>query len=308
MQNWCEKLPPQVVGRARTLGPEGQQWLQQLNESIAQLEDLWNVRVTEVLSGGSHAFIGCAVNDGGDAFILKMELPDYPLEAFLEGVNMLKRARGKGYCRLIAVDASRRAALLERLGEPLGCSGKNAQEQMRILCAAMLDTWSIPLTQAEEGRSNANYHWFKSYIPSTWEAEPTLCSRRVVDAALRYTNWLEKRTQPQGYVWVHGDAHANNMLRVPGTDSYKLIDPDGKVFEKSYDVGVLMREWPEDYQPDPMTKGRERSRFLSELTGVPAEDIWAWGFLQMAATAMILHQIGQEELSRTMLSIAEKWA
>ena len=57
-------------------------------------------------------------------------------------------------------------------------------------------------------------------------------------------------------IWVHGDAHNNNMLNVPGTKHYKSIDPCGHFLKKNYDVGVLMREWPEEYAPNPLEKGR----------------------------------------------------
>ena len=307
VQNWRDQLPPQVSGRAQTMGNDGIQWLEKLNHLIFRLEEMWAIRVNSVLNGGSHAFIGCAADSSGKEYILKIELPDYSEEAFLQGAAMLVRADGKGYCRLYQVDASKRAVLLEKLGAPLRCSGKSAEEQMRIICSALLETWNIPLNGDEADAVQGNYGWFRSFLPSTWESEDKPCHRSVIDTALGYVNWLEARTRPQEYVWVHGDAHNNNMLHVPGAQIYKFIDPDGRFFEKSYDVGVLMREWPEEYLANPLEKGKERSRFLSELTGVPEPEIWAWGYLQMTATALILHQIGQKELAETMLKIAEAW-
>lgn len=307
MQQWHQKLPSQVVGRAKALGRAGEEWLAQLDSMIVQLESAWKIRVTDVLHGGSHALIGSCIDESGLEQILKIELPDYDEIYFQQGVDMLERANGNGYCRVYAADASKRAVLLEKLGTPLSSSGKSAKEQMRILCDSLLKTWQLPLTASEAGRTNANYHWFKTFIPSAWsqQEKPCLCS--VVDTALQYAHWLEKKTNPAAYVWVHGDAHANNMLNVPGTMEYKLIDPDGKVFEKSYDVGVLMREWPEEYAANPLEKGHARSRFLCELTNVAEDEIWAWGYLQMTTTALILLQIGQKELAQTMLRIAEAW-
>ena len=79
------------------------------------------------------------------------------------------------------------------------------------------------------------------------------------------------------------------------------------MFEKSYDLGVLMREWPDEYKTDPVRNRHERAEFLSELTGVDAGEICAWGYLQMVSTAFILLQIGQNELGNTMLNIASAW-
>jgi len=106
---------------------------------------------------------------------------------------------------------------------------------------------------------------------------------------------------------VHGDAHNNNMLRIPGQEGYKFIDPDGVIFEKSYDVGVIMREWPEEYAHQPLHSGWQRCRFLSRLTGVDEHDIWQWGYLQMTATALVLLDIGQTEQAQQMLHICEAW-
>ncbi|MBQ8952944.1 MAG: phosphotransferase, partial [Clostridia bacterium] len=188
---------------------------------------------------------------------------------------------------------------------PLRLSGLPPRTQMTIICQALRASWETP---AEELPVFPGGHGgFGKFIGEAYESLSRPCSREVIDRALEMVSALGKRTDPAAYVMVHGDAHNNNMLRVPGTDEYKFIDPDGMVFERSYDVGVLMREWPEEYAAASLAAGRDRCAFLSGLTGVPQEDIWDWGFLQMTATALILLQIGQDELGHTMLAIAEKW-
>lgn len=308
MVKWHERLPASVTGRAHSLGESGSQWLNNLDNYVPELENTWDIRVTDVLSGGSHAFIGAAVNPAGRKYVLKIELPDYPLVNFLRGAEMLNRANGMGYCRIYAIDLDKRAVLLERLGDALKESQLSPEMQMTILCRALEQTWNLPLNTEESARDDNNYHWFRTYIPHTWQELDRPCSEKVVESAMHYVDWLSSRTDPAQYVWIHGDAHNANMLRVPGTNQYKFIDPDGKIFERSYDVGVLMREWPDSYDASPYETGRERSHFLSKLTGIPAQDIWAWGYLQMVATALILLQIGQTALGRKMLSIAEHWA
>ena len=69
-----------------------------------------------------------------------------------------------------------------------------------------------------------------------------------------------------------------------------------------------MREWTEEYEQDPLHKGLERCEYLHTLTGVPAQAIWEWGFLQTVSTALVLLQIGQEEQGRAMLNVAESWS
>jgi len=108
-------------------------------------------------------------------------------------------------------------------------------------------------------------------------------------------------------VIVHGDAHNNNTLMTLDGKGFKLIDPDGIYYEKAYDLGVLMREWPEEYRVYPLENGRKRCKLLHELTGADEKGIWQWGFLQTVSTSLILLQIGQIELADEMLHTAEAW-
>ena len=305
---WSAQLPSMAAGRAAAAGAVGRTWLEGLDASIAHLERAWKIRVTDALDGGSHAFIGCAQGDGGEAFILKIEIPDNPAGEFLRGVRTLERAAGRGYCRLFAFDEPRRAALLERLGEPLSRSGFPAKKQMEIICAALKESWKLPVSEMETGRPGESYDWFRKYIPGAHAALGRPCDGGVVDVARRFLDELEARTDPAGYVLVHGDAHNNNMLRAPGLDQYKFIDPDGRCFERSYDLGVLMREWPGEYAGAPVEAGRRRCEFLGRMTGVDAWDIWQWGYLQMVATGLILLEIGQAALGGEMLGIAGAWS
>lgn len=306
-QGWSSRLPDSVRGKARAAGETGMRWLQSLDDIIRELETLWRLRVYDVLNGGSHAFIGAAAGPDGIEYILKIDLPDCPSEDFLRSAAVLRHADGQGYCRLFAADTDRRALLLERLGEPLRLSSLSPSEQMTILCSAMKDGWQPPTDELKEYCATGSAGWFREFVPEVWESLGRPCDAKIIRTVLEFVDALEKRTNPSEYVMVHGDAHNNNMLRIPGTDRYKFIDPDGLIFEKSYDVGVLMREWPDEYAPDPLKKGRERCGFLSRLTNVDSRDIWEWGFLQMTATALILLQIGQKELGDKMLGIAREW-
>lgn len=89
---------------------------------------------------------------------------------------------------------------------------------------------------------------------------------------------------------------------------FKPIDPDGLYYEKAYDLGVLMREWWDEYREEPLKKGRERCRYLCRLTGVSEKAIWEWGYLQTVSTSFVLLKTGQEEAGREMLRVAESWA
>lgn len=51
-----------------------------------------------------------------------------------------------------------------------------------------------------------------------------------------------------------------------------------------------MREWREEYKQKPMKAGKERCAYLHHLTGVPEQEIWEWGYIQMVSTAFVMLQ------------------
>lgn len=111
---------------------------------------------------------------------------------------------------------------------------------------------------------------------------------------------------------VHGDAHNGNTLQNLSQNSqsqslFKFIDPDGLVTEAAYDLGILMREWIDELIADPVRRGRERCAYLSHLTGMEAQAIWQWGFIQSMSTGLFLMQVGQEQSGIQMLKVAEAW-
>lgn len=293
-------------GKALAAGDIGRAWLEGLDVLVDSLEIKWNIRVGEGMNGGSHAFVAPAEGEDGAQYVLKVELPDNPEEEFLHGVHALELADGHGYAKLYAFDAQNRACLMEKLGGTLRKSGIPPRRQMEIICDALHDTWRMPATS--EGLTLGGVDWFRDFLPEAWESTGRPCCEAALRQALSYLDEIEREQNPEEYVLLHGDAHNNNTLESlehPGT--YKLIDPDGLFYEKAYDLGVLMREWPEEYRESPLKSGRERCAFLAERTGVPEEGVWRWGFLQMIATGLLLVQIGAEALGREMLGIAEKW-
>src|SRR4029078_9295524 len=81
-----------------------------------------------------------------------------------------------------------------------------------------------------------------SYISRQWEALGRPCSERAVACAM---DCLEHRIAAHDdgrSVLVAGDIHEWNALQA-GT-GYKLIDPDGLLAEREYDLGVIARPEP----------------------------------------------------------------
>ena len=299
-------IPPLVVSRAKSAGTVGEAWLANLDGIISELEDMWNISVGKVLSGGTHALAAYADGQNGEQYVLKVDMPENLGGEFENSITVLETANGYGYVKLYAYDLKRKACLLERLGKPLNELGYSVFEQLRIICSALQKTWEIPVAAA--GFSRGSTVWFKEFIGKMWEKWNHPCSHKVIERAFSYLQSREEAMNPAQFVLLHGDAHSGNILKELSGGDFKLIDPDGIFYEKAYDLGVLMREWVDEYEQEPLKKGKERCRYLCRLTGVSEKAIWEWGYLQTVSTAFILLQIGQEATGQKMFRAAECWA
>lgn len=300
-------IPEIVEGRAKAAGDIGLAWLENIETLVCEMEVKWGIQVTDVLTGGSHALVTLAEGETGEKYVMKLDVPDNPLEEYMREITALKIADGNGYGKLYSYDPEKRACLIERLGKPLKALGYPIDKQIEIICNALNKTWKMSIGDEVLMDGSGGIDWFREYIPDAWERMGMPCSRRVINQALAYLDDRKDHLDPDHYVVVHGDAHNNNtLITLDGVD-FKLIDPDGIYYEKAYDLGVLMREWPEEYQENALEMGKKRCRLLADLTGADEKAIWQWGFLQTVSTSMILLEIGQKPLAEEMLKTAELW-
>jgi streptomycin 6-kinase len=70
-----------------------------------------------------------------------------------------------------------------------------------------------------------------------------------------------------------------------------------------------LREWSADLLAgDPVALGRQRCALLSRLTGVEAEAIWQWGFIERLVNGLLYCEIGPKENAAEFLTVVEAWA
>ena len=70
-----------------------------------------------------------------------------------------------------------------------------------------------------------------------------------------------------------------------------------------------MREWSRELlEGDTVARGRERCARLSRLTGVDAQPIWEWGFVERVSTGLLALRVGRERLGRETLAVADAFA
>ena len=277
-------IPQAVRDRALSAGEIGVKWLNNLGAMIAELEQRWQIRVGDALSGGTSAFAAFADGANGEAYVLRIDMPASGDEdMFRQNLEVLKIANGIGYADLIACDVGKRAMLLERLGRPLADMGYSIRKQIRIICETLMKTWAIPLENPALPDGGESIGWFKGFIPAEYERRGKPCPQKVIDQAVRFLEAREAAKNPAEYVLVHGDAHATNTLQAKD-GGFKLIDADGAYYEKGSDLGVLMREWREEYVGDIRAVGEARCDWICEITGADRDSVWQWGYIQCVST------------------------
>lgn len=299
-------VPAAVEQRAKAMGSPGIQWLAGLTKVINGLEKKWGVTAESAMKGGTHAFAARAVSADGTGYVIKIDMPDgFGHADFKYAVNALKAADGNGYVKLFDFEETQRACLLEELGRPLKELGYTVNRQMEILCSALKESWVVP---KNSGLQMGGVEWFKEFLHPTWDEIGRPCPEKVIQKAYEFLESREKSARPDEYVMVHGDAHSTNILENLTGGGFKLIDPDGLFYEKAADLGVIMREWQEEYLGDPVRKGIERCEYLSRLTGVEKKPIWEWGYLQNVSTGLLGTKINGSAEAKNMLKTAEAWS
>ena len=68
-----------------------------------------------------------------------------------------------------------------------------------------------------------------------------------------------------------------------------------------------MREWIDEYEQDPIKKGKERCHYLHNITGVSERAIWEWGYLQTVSTSFVFLQVGQKEIGEDVYKRQNIW-
>lgn len=300
------RIPDPVRSRALAEGPRGRDWLERAPQLVQALVRSWNLGSPEILDGGSEALALAVDLADGRRAVLKIAPPWTDLLGAERLV--LETAGGRGFAELYAVDEEAHALLLERLGTRLDLLGWTSDAQMDALCDSLLPVWrsQVPTGVLPDGAQKARS--LAEYIEETASELGSPLSAAVLAKARLFAGDRAAAHRPQVAVLAHGDAHAANALRTLHGQDFKFIDPDGLFIEPAYDLGVIMREWPEALlQGDPLAAGRARCARLAGRTGVDPEAIWRWGYLETVSTGLLCCKLGILDWPQ-MFAVAEAWA
>jgi streptomycin 6-kinase len=289
------------VVRAKAVAAGAAGWLADLPGIIASLERDWDITVGPSYGDATEALVAQATLADGSPAVLKLLVRRDGGQARNE-ITFLELAGGQGCVSLLKADLSRSALLLERLGPSMSDLKLPLAERHEALCAAATRIWrpapgcGLP-TGAAAGRRLA------AVITRLWAELGRPCSERAVAYALECARRRIAAHDDERAVLVHGDIHQWNALR--SGDGFRLVDPDGYLAEAEYDLGVLMREDPEDLLArDP----RDRSRWLARRCGLDETAIWEWGVVSRLETGLVCTQVGLQPAGGQMLEAADRVA
>ena len=301
------RLQPMVRARVQSMGEPGSAWLADLPGVLEELQRRWSITVGRSLPGGSSSFVARVHRADGTPAVLKISVLT---DQITRQIEVLQSADGRGYARLLDYDQPRGALLLEALGPQLAMSGRSPEEQLAVLARTLIDAWQ-PRVGSAPTRAEDKAVSLQDLISSSWSALGEPCPRVVVAQALTYAEGLVGAAESE-LVVVHGDPHPANALRVPGgparaESGYCFVDPDGFVADRAYDLGVALRDWCGRLNgPDPRGTLERYCAVLAEQTGVSADRIWRWGFVERVSTGLYVMSFGAHAVGRPFLETAAR--
>lgn len=324
------RLQPLTRGRVEGLGEAGRAWVADLPRVLDELAGRWGLELGRGLPGGSASYVVGVTTTNGEQRVLKVPTPDQARER--QVAEVLARAEGCGYVRLHAHDPATGALLLERLGDQLERSPLPPEEKILLLADTLLLAWTVtpaepahlsgrtrPLGQGEVERARPSGQTRPLGLTEPVDKAVGLAQHvreldrqlghptdpAVLRAALDHAQALAGWAGPT--VVVHGDPHPANVLRVPdGRGSgWVLVDPDGFRCDPAYDAGVVLRDWSTHLRgTDARRTLRDWTGLVAERTGLDADRVWAWAYLERVSTGLFVTSLGAERLGRPFLESA----
>jgi streptomycin 6-kinase len=290
------ELPAVVREKALAVGASA--WIDELPLLIRTIEEDWGISVGRAYGDSTEALVAEAVCDDGAEAVLKLIVPR-DADAVAHETTVLRLAAGEGCPRLLQADVARGALLLERLGRSLYELQLPIGRRHEILVSAAARIWR-PASDAGLPSGAAKARWLAEFITRMWEELDHPCSERAVDDALACAARRGEAHRDENSVVVHGDVHQWNALEAGA--EFKLIDPDGLLAEREYDLGIIMREDPlEGDLP-------QRARWLAARTGLDETAIWEWGVVERVSTGLLGTRVGLQPVARQMLAAADRLA
>ena len=293
------ELPEVVRNRAIAAGAE--RWIDELPDLVASLARDWEIEIGARFDEGTEALVAEAVMADGKPAVLKVLVPRGAGVADHEA-SVLRIAGGIGCPLLYLDDPDRGALLMEQLGPSLFRLGLPYEQRLPILCDAASLIWR-PANDSGLPTGAEKAAWLIDHITATWIELDEPCAQRTIEHALACAQRRLDAHDDERAVLVHGDVQQWNALRAG--DGFKLVDPDGLLAEPEYDLGVILREDPDE----PLAADPEATaRWMAERCGLDATAIFEWGVVERVSTGLLATKIDLQPAGGQMLTVADRLA
>lgn len=272
--------------------------------ALPRAVERWSLEPVSWFDGGAGMPTLAVTLPDGTGAVLKVARPP----GLAAATRLLTAAGGRGYVRVLAADETLGTLLLERLGEDLWSHAADLATHAEVTVPLLRLAWEVPLAVGEQGGSKAAglLRILDDLGPRYGTDHP-----EALDLARAHARHLARTEVAE--VVCHGDPHGQNVLR--RGDGWALVDPDGFAGERAYDLGVVLRDGcremlaVEETSPGAGERVlRDACRVLAELSGVDADRIWAWGYVERVTTGLYLHWFGYPEEADSFLATASTLA
>jgi streptomycin 6-kinase len=260
--------------------PGGAEWLERLPALVAELAELWSLRIGEPFAGSNVSWVAPVELPRWEPAVLKVNFPERESE---HEADALIHWRGNGAVLHYLSDPERRALVVERCepGTTLW-DLSDEEEANRVAAGVLRRLWrSVPDDHPFDLLADSALAWAEE-LPERWARAGGPYERSLLDRAVSF---LREAGPTQGSpVVCHQDLHGGNVLR-SAREPWLAIDPKPVVGEREFGTASLLRDrrWELRSEPHPESRIRRRlDQFASEL-GFDRERMRGWGIAHALA-------------------------
>ena len=299
-KNFISNLPERFTRNTLDLcGESGKKWLNELPHIIEEIEMKWSLDVEKPFPNLSYNFVAPCVCETGEA-VLKIALPLNNSEIYNEA-RFLQMADGEGAVKLLKIDESRRAILLERLSPGVNLKEVCREDDAEAVATAIKVMRKILKEPPKNSTFQRLEDWFKGFE----KAANTKFPREFISKASGFYEELSADSKHK--FLIHGDLHHENILSAT-RKPFLAIDPKGIIGEIGYEIAVFLNNhlWWLASEADIKEKLNAAVRQFSEAFEIEPRDLRKWAFAQMVLSAWWTFEENGENW-KIDLALAEIW-
>jgi streptomycin 6-kinase len=268
-----------------------------LPELLEELSNRWRLtRIGEPFPATSSSFVAPVVGPGDRHFVLKISPR---LESIAREGHALACWRGRGAVRLIEIDASRGALLLDHVmtGDRLATVVASGDRRATHVASGVIRALQSGAAGRHAGLPTIERTWL-DHLHSPAIAGGSKALQEACAEARSLAGTLLNLSGER--VVLHGDLHHDNILKAD--DSWVAIDPHGTIGPPEAEASALLRN-PRSFvlaRRDPCELMRQRIDALAVDLAWDPSRIAAWGWVGavVAAAWSFEDDEGEEEVNR----------